>query len=157
LCDSPEVQALKGHLEEMERFFVGTNYFAKFEAHVFKIEVPFLPLADVVLLAYPEAKPKQAATRQVSVEDMVEYLDSCLSLRFCTSAREQAAIEERERWMRGEFWLRLEACVNYSGAEIVSYNGTDGLPGYWVFWNFALLIHNIEQQRCVLLFGYSCD
>lgn len=154
--NSHEVDALNAHLQEMMRFLAGADYSVRLEANVFRVPGAELPLADVVLLAYPEARPHEARTTSISVEDEAELLDDCLSLRWL-SPREQQSKARREQWMRDEFWRLLAGCVNYSNAQVISYNGTHGLPGYWVFWNFALLIHNPAQQKCVFLFGYACD
>lgn len=154
--NSHQVDALNAHLQEMMRFLAGANYSVRLEAKVFRVPGTTLPLADVVLLAYPEARPHEAHTRSGSLEDEDEFINDCLSLRWL-SPREQQSKARREQWMRDEFWRLLAGCVDYQTAEVLSYNETHGLPSDWVFWNFALLIYNPAQQKCVFLFGYACD
>ena len=156
LIQSKEIVAFNNYLKILGNILCGVNYVTYFEAKAFDLTSSFLEISKVMFIAYPHSKPNETYIKECSLEILLEVTDSCFSYCGASFVKDDAngAISED---LRTGFYRHLAKCVDYENAAIYSYNSEVGLPGYDVFWSFCWLIHNVEQGRCVLLYGGSSD
>lgn len=159
LVQSAEIAAFDDYLKSLRSVLAGWNYVTHFEAKYFRLAGDYLPIKEIMLLAYPASKPDEARIMQWPVETMIEEVNPCLSVPWYAKEghsetdTDTAAVASR----RTDFWRHLQNCIDYDLADVYSYGSEVGLPGYHVFWRFAWLIHSPAQKRCVFLYGVSSD
>jgi len=155
----PEIHSLNGYLEAMGDFIIGTNYITWFEASGFESTDSEFSANNLIKAAYPNSQPEKGRFIEVSVEQMVEYVNKSLSLPDSLYGRGGlAAVLEKN--VASSFWGHLKACIDSEKAKIVFYE-----PGFDVgdelynsiLWGFTYLIYDEEQSRCVIIHGGASD
>ena len=62
--------------------------------------------------------------------------------------------------MRNELWQHLKECVDYENARVFEYYTRDTMDDFGaggITGNFAAVILNETQKRCLMLSGGDCD
>jgi hypothetical protein len=155
----PEMYIFNGYLEAIGDFIIGPNYITWFEAKGFNlIDSDFSP-SYLIKAAYPDSKPEQGKLDEISIDQMVEYVNKNLRLPNPPYTDEGFRYEIQKNVI-ASYWEHLKACIDYDKAKIIEYfpsfNSGDELWNF-IFWGFTFLIYNKEQNRCIIIHGGSCD
>ena len=109
---------------------------------------------------YPASTPHEATIVPVGPEALVTDVTECLTYDGDASSGPQFTgerIEQLTGKLIPNYWRQLGALVPLESSSFFSYSSYVGLPGYYVFWFFAYLIHHSDTRRCVVITGMSSD
>jgi len=156
--ETPDLLKLIGYLEAVSDSIRTGELKWYFDVRLFECEGPFSDIKVLIKAAYPESNPETAEITEGSIHDLAETLRHELGRRLepIEGLRLLTPVTE----LRGEMWQYLKECIDYEQSRIFEYTTTDGLDTFCsggTVGNFAAVILNENQKRCLMLSGGDCD
>ena len=156
--ETPELHKLLGYLDAVADFIRGGELKWYFDAKLFDCEGAFTDVRPLIKTAYPDSKPELADIDEGSISDFVATLKHEFSKWL--KPPEVATLLRPVTDMRTELWQHLKACVDYENARVFEYYTREPIDGFGsggITGNFAAVILNETQKRCLMLSGGDCD
>ncbi len=143
-----DLHGFRSTLNQIEKVLYGSNYAVSLSVCGAMLPATSeLPINELMSVFYPSSTPQNAKISRVSSEELTADVTQCLTCEGSYSAEA----------LMPEYWRQLNALVPLDSSSIYSYDSDVGLPGDYVFWFFAYLIHNPNANRCVVITGMSSD
>ncbi len=155
-----DLRSLWRVLKETENLLYGINYHVTLSANVASLPNDSLPVIETMATIHPKSKPGKAETTIVSIADFKSDVTDCLTYEGDSSSGPQFSPQNRlklNEMLIPDLWREIAQFTPFEESDILSYNNDTGLPGYYVFWFFAYLIHCPSKRRCLILTGMSSD
>jgi hypothetical protein len=155
-----ELQSLRRVLKQIEKLLYGFNYQVTLSANAASLPPGSIPVIETMVTLYPDSEPGNAETTAASIADFKSDVADCLTYEGDSSSGPQLSTRNRSRLndqLIPDLWLEIAAITPFEGCSILSNNNDTGLPGYYVYWFFAYLIHCPANRRCLVLTGMSSD
>jgi len=153
-----DLYRLMGYLGAVSDFIRTGELKWYFDVKLFEYDEAAPDIRHLIKQAYPDSNPATAELTEASVQDLAEtfkhefgrWLEPVESLTILTPLTE----------LRGEMWEYLNECIDYTQAQIFEYYtsetrdefGKRGIAG-----NFAFVILNETQKRCLFVAAGDCD
>ncbi len=156
----PDLVPIRSTLTQIEKLLYGYNYAITLSVNAATLPVSNLPIKELMTVFYPESTPHNAKILPVGSEALVNDVTECLTYDGDASAGPQFTgerIEQLTGTLIPNYWRQVGALAPLESSSIFSYSSDVGLPGYYVFWFFAYLIHHSDAGRCVVITGMSSD
>jgi hypothetical protein len=153
--EPPALNKLVGYLEAISDFIHTGELKWYFDVTLFEYEDDFSDLALIIKTAYPESQPEKAKIAECSIADLVETLNHELGRGLYASPILMPVIDGD-----GQIWRYLNECVHYERSRIFEYTTSESLDSFahgGIIGNFAFVILDEQQHRCLLLGGGDCD
>lgn len=156
--ETPDLHKLLGYLDAVADFIRGGELKWYFDARLFDYEGAFTDVRSLIKTAYPDSKPELADIDEGSISDFAATLNHEFSkwLKPPEVTTPFGPITD----MRTELWQHLKACVDYENARVFEYYTREPIDGFGsggITGNFATVILNETQKRCLMLSGGDCD
>jgi hypothetical protein len=161
------VVASNGHLKsvnrllnKIEKALYGLNYEATLSARVAELPSTNLPAVETIAKLYPDAEPAPDKFSHVTLNELKSDITERLTYEGDIGSGPQFTVKRRTHLtseLIPQLWTELDALTPLEESACVSYNCDIGLPGYYVFWSFAFLIHCPQSNRCSVITGMSSD
>jgi hypothetical protein len=151
---------LRSTLKQIENLLYGNNYAVALSVNAATLKMSDLPFNELMLVLYPKSTPHNATILPVCPEELMADVTGCLLYEGDNSSGPQLSdrrLKTLSETLLPEFWRQLGALSPLQSSSIYSYSSDMGLPGYFVFWFFAYLIHYSDTNRCVAITGMSSD
>jgi hypothetical protein len=155
-----DLAALRRVLDQIEKVLYGLNYQVTLSAKAVALSNHSLPIVETMTLLYPDSKPSIAEMMAITVEELQSDVIDCLTYEGDSSSGPQFCDLNRLRLndlLIPAMWREISAITPIEKCTILSYNDDTGLPGFYVFWFFACLLHCSANGRCLLITGMSSD
>ena len=155
-----DLHKLRSTLTRIEELLPGLNYVAILDVSAATIPNTKLPFNELMLSLYPASVPHDATIMKVSSVELVNDVNECLKYAGRDSAGPQFTdrrFKELTDTLLPQFWQQLNSITPLESALLYSYSSDVGLPGYYVFWFYAYLLHCPETNRCVVITGTASD
>lgn len=154
--ETPALHKLDGYLEAVSEFIRTGELKWYFEAKLFECEESVPDIRQLIVAAYPNAKPEKAEIREASAADMVDTLEHELG-RFCPPIEALRVLGPISTFTAA-LWQYLSECIDYEHSQIFEYFSSekDGLL-CGIMGDFAFIIYNEHLHRCLILSGATCD
>ncbi len=155
-----DLRSLRRVLNDTEKLLYGMNYRVTLSANVASLPNYSLPIIETMATIHPKSKPGKAETTIVSIADFKSDVTDCLAYEGDSSSGPQFNSPNRLKLnevLIPDLWREITQFTPFEESVILSYNNDTGLPGYYVFWFFAYLIHCPSKRRCLILTGMSSD
>lgn len=155
-----DLHALRSTMEKIEKTLFGRNYVVTLAVGAVTVPMSEFPVAEVMRTLYPETTPHETAVQAVQPDQLITNVTRFLASEGDEGAGPQFTPIRRNQLndnLIPEYWRQLNALSPLESSILISYNGDTGLPGYFVFWFFAYLIHDAEKSRCVVITGMASD
>jgi hypothetical protein len=155
-----ELAALRRVLDQIEKVLYGLNYQVTLSAKAVALPHHSLPVIETMATFYPKSKSGMAQTMAITVEELKSGVIDCLTYEGDSSSGPQFCDLNRLRLndlLIPDMWSEISAITPIEECTILSYNDDTGLPGFYVFWFFAFLLHCPANGRCLVITGMSSD
>ncbi len=142
---------IRSTMEQMEQLLYGYNYAVTLSVNAAALPTSDLPIRELMSVLYPKSTPYNATTLPVRFEEFVNDVTECLTYDGNLSAGPQFTHERKENLTNAllpRYWQQLNDLSPLDSCSILTYSSDVGLPGYYVFWFFAYLIHAPLTKRC---------
>jgi len=147
-------------LNQIEKTLYGLNYQAKLSVRVAQLPSGTLPPVETIAKLYPDAEPNPDKFSHVTLDELKSNITDRLTYEGDVGSGPQFSVKRRTQLtsqLIPQFWSELDALTPLQDSVCVSYNCDIGLPGCYVFWFFAFLIHCPQNDRCQVITGMSSD
>jgi hypothetical protein len=156
--ETPDLFKLLGYLDAVADFIRRGELKWYFDAKLFDCEGNFSDVRSLIKTAYPDSKPELADIDKASISDLVATLKHEFS-KWLEPAEAEKLLKPVTD-MRNELWQHLKECVDYENARVFEYYPRDTMDDFGaggITGNFAAVILNETQKRCLMLSGGDCD
>jgi hypothetical protein len=149
---------LRSHLDEVsDRIRTGELKWY-FDVRLFELEERVSDIRPLIKAAYPRSCPEKAEIRECSLDDILETLGHELG-RFIPALIGMEPLAQVVS-PYSELWKLVEGCIDFWGARFFEYLPSDHLDEFGkggIIGNFAFVILNDSQRRCLMWSGGDCD
>ena len=156
--EPPALYKFIGYLDAISDFIRTGQLKWYFDVRLFEYDEVVSDIGQLVKTAYPGSFPEKAEISEGSITDLVDtfrhefgrWLESPERLSMLTPVTDR----------RGEMWNHLNECLRLEESRIYEYTTSDGLDDFGsggIVGNFAAVILNENQRRCLFLSGGDCD
>jgi hypothetical protein len=156
--EPPALYKLIGYLEAVSDFIRTGELKWYFDVRLFEYDEVVSDIGLLVKTAYPESFPEKAEISEASITDLVETFRHEFGRRLESPERLSILTPVTDR--RGEMWDHLNECLLLEESRIYQYTTSDVLDDFGsggIVGNFAAVIVNENQRRCLFLSGGDCD
>jgi hypothetical protein len=154
----PALYKLLGYLEAVSDFIRTGELKWYYDIRLVDIECDSLDIKLLIKSAYPGSNPETAQINESAFQNLVETLRHELGRRL--KPEEVLKLLTPVTELRGEMWHYLGECVNYNASRVIEYTTSDALDDFGsggIVGNFAFVIIDENQNRCLFLSGGDCD
>ncbi|HEY9403361.1 MAG TPA: hypothetical protein VIQ24_11910 [Pyrinomonadaceae bacterium] len=156
--EPPALHKLEGYLEAVSDFIRTGELKWYFDVRLFEIEGAVSDVKQLIKVAYPDCKPDKAEIGEGTIRDLLDTLRYELgrSLPEMESLRILTPVVEPHLGM----WQYLGECIGYEQERFFEYITKESLDGFGtggIIGNFAFVILDESQQRCMMFSGGDCD
>lgn len=144
-----EFQSLLSRIDASLR---GINYVTTLTVRAATVPELDLPIPELMLTLFPKSTPYEARILPVKPDELVEHVTECFQYVGGGSAKPQLI-----NTLLSEYWHHLSRLVPLESSALYYYGSEVGLPGHYIFWRFAYLLHDQKTNRCVVITGNSAD
>ena len=149
---------LEGYLEAVSDFIRTGELKWYFDVRLFEVEGAVSDLRQLIKEAYPDSKPEKSEITEGTIRDLLDTLKHELGrgLPPTEGLRILTPVIEPHLGM----WQYLGECIGYEQARFFEYITEERLDGFGaggIIGNFAFVILNESQQRCLMFSGGDCD
>lgn len=144
-----EFRALLSHIDAT---LCGLNYVTTLSVHAATVPASDLPIPELMMTFFPKSTPFEAKIRSAQPDELVEYVTECFRYVGGGSAGPQLIDA-----LLSEYWRHLNLLVPLETSTLYYYGSDVGLPGHYILWRFAYLLHDSKTNRCVVITGNSTD
>ena len=160
LLPDHQLTDFRSALKQIEQLLYGFNYAVTLSVNA--VTVPFidLPINELMLSVYPASTPHLAIVLPIRAAELVTNVTTCLTYAGTQSSGPQFTADRLKKLsetLLPDYWRQLSALTPLDSSRIYTYGSDTGLPGYYVYWFFAYLVHYPNANRCVVITGMSCD
>ena len=154
----PALYRLQGYLEAVSDFIRTGELKWYFDVRLFEVEGALSDVRELIKAAYSDSKPEKAEITEGSIDDVLETLKHELgrSLPPIESLRILTPVVEPYAGM----WKYVKECIDYEQSRFFEYTTKEYLDGFGtggIVGNFAFVILNESQRRCMMFSGGDCD
>jgi hypothetical protein len=156
--EAPALYKFIGYLEAISDLIRIGELKWYFDVRLFEYDEVVSDIALLVKTAYPRSFPENAEIREGSITDLVNTFRHELGRGL--KSPEWWKILRPVTQSRGEMWDYLNECVALEGSRIYEYTTSDVLDDFGsggLLGNFAAVVINETQRRCLFLSGGDCD
>lgn len=153
----PAVYKLTGYLEALSDFIRTGELKWYFDVALFEYEFANVDIKLLIKLAYPHSNPEKANITESSIHDLFESLKHKLG-RWLQPPVSKILLDTLD--IRGEIGEYMNECVRCEDAQVFDYTTSDHLDEFGsggIAGNFAAVIVDKNQKRCLFLSGGDCD
>src|SRR5687767_874844 len=156
--EPPALYKLIGYLEAVSDFIRTGELKWDFDIKLFEYDEVVSDVRLLVKSAYPGSFPDKAQIIEGSLSDLVDIFKH----EFGRGSQQSELLTNLTpvTEMRGELWNYLNGCLSLPGARLYVYTASDMLDDFGsggIIGNFAAVILNESQRRCLFLSGGDCD
>lgn len=156
--EPPALYKFSGYLEAVSDFIRTGELKWYFDVRLFETDDARSDIGLLVKTAYPGSFPEKSEITEASITDLVETFRHELGRWLESQERLSALTRLTDRC--GEMWGHLNECVLLEDSRIYEYTTSDVLDDFGsggIVGNFAAVIVNESQRRCLFLSGGDCD
>ena len=156
--DPPALYKFTGYLEAVSDFIRSGELKWYFDVRLFEFDEVPSDIGLLVKTVYPGSFPERAEISEGSITDLVDTFRHELGRGL--ESPEWSKILRPVTESRGEMWDYLDECVSLEGVRIYDYTTSDMLDDFGsggLVGNFAAVVLNEDQRRCLFLSGGDCD
>jgi hypothetical protein len=156
--EPPALYKLEGYLEAVSDFIRTGELKWYFDVRLFEVEGAVSDVRQLIKEAYPDSKPEKAEITEGTIRDLLDTLKHELgrSLPEMESLRILTPVVEPHLGL----WQHLGECIGCEQAHFFEYTTKEKLDGFGtggIIGNFAFVILDESQQRCMMFSGGDCD
>ncbi len=146
------LQEFRSLLSRINASLYGINYVTTLTVRAATVPEIDLPIPELMMTLFPKSTPYEARILSVKPEELVEDVTECFRYVGGGSAEPQLIDA-----LLSEYWRHLNMLVPLESSTLLYYGSEVGLPGHYIFWRFAYLLHDQKANRCVVITGNSTD
>ena len=154
--DDPALTALRDVQRQIAHLHAGDNYVANFDAKAVCFPDTTLPMREAIHLCYPEVELSHDEIVPSSMDALAATVNECL--RFDGEGSSLSHPSRRRRLdaeLIPAYWQCVRRIIRATAPTV--YRCREAPFGYAVWWDFAFILYDPGEQRCLILAGVASD